>query len=189
VLFHLGQLGDFISFVNSRGGGAGHTYRIGWHGWRNLGCCADSPRALQDKKMAVNLHYISIFRGCNLGKNLREYVSWIGGLAPDQNQKDDTMSNYTPAMVAKLQEAAPLNLEKAKALASEFGNVTHRSVISKAKSLGLEYVAQPKRVAAAKRVGPTKAETLGAIRKALALPEREGDLTKAELESVLESIG
>ena len=139
--------------------------------------------------MAVNLHYISIFRACNLGKNLREYVSWIGGLAPDQNQKEDTMSNYTPAMVAKLQEAAPLNLEKAKALASEFGNVTHRSVISKAKSLGLEYVAQPKRVAAAKRVGPTKAETLGAIRKALALPEREGDLTKAELESVLESIG
>lgn len=96
------------------------------------------------------------------------------------------MSDYTPAMIAKLQAAAPLNLDKAKDLASDFG-LSHRSVISKAKHLGLEYVAQPKRVAS-KRVGPTKADTLGAIRKALALPDREGDLTKAELESVLESI-
>ena len=47
------------------------------------------------------------------------------------------MSNYTPAMIAKLQAAAPLNLAKAKALASDFGNVSYRSVISKAKHLGL----------------------------------------------------
>ena len=96
------------------------------------------------------------------------------------------MSNYTENMIAKISAAQPLDLEKAKALASDFG-LSHRSVISKAKSLGLDYIAQPKRVAS-KRTGPTKAETLGAIRKALALPDREGDLTKAELDSVLESI-
>ena len=54
------------------------------------------------------------------------------------------MSNYTPAMIAKLQAAAPLDLAKAKALASDFGNVSHRSVISKAKHLGLDYLVAPK---------------------------------------------
>jgi len=97
------------------------------------------------------------------------------------------MSNYTEKMVAELRAATPLNLEKAKAFASEFG-LSHRSIISKAKQLGLDYEAQPKR-AASKRVGPTKADLLDGIRKALALPDREGDLTKAELESVFESIG
>ena len=96
------------------------------------------------------------------------------------------MSNYTETMIAKLRASAPLNLDKAKALASDFG-LSHRSVISKAKSLGVAYESQPKRVAS-KNVGPTKADTLAAIRKALALPDREGDLTKAELESVLESL-
>ena len=97
------------------------------------------------------------------------------------------MSNYTAEMVARIKTAAPMNLDKAKALASDFG-LSHRSVISKAKSLGVEYIAQPKRVAS-KRVGPTKADTLQAIRKGLALADREGDLTKAELETVLEHIG
>ena len=98
------------------------------------------------------------------------------------------MSNYTPAMVAAITAAAPLNLAKAKALAEQFGNVTYRSVISKAQSIGVEYVkASPvKRV---KQDVPTKAEYLAAIRKGLALPTREGDLTKAELSAVLESIG
>ena len=97
------------------------------------------------------------------------------------------MSNYTEKMVATLRDSQPLNLAKAKDLAADFG-LSHRSVISKAKSLGLEYVAAPKR-AASKANASTKAETLAAIRKALALPAREGDLTKAELESVFESIG
>ena len=94
------------------------------------------------------------------------------------------MSNYTPAMVAKLQGAAPLNLEIAKDLASEFG-LSHRSVISKAKHLGLEYVkAAPK----AKAVGITKAELTDAIRKAIALPDRSGDLTKDELSAILSNL-
>ena len=99
------------------------------------------------------------------------------------------MSNYTDSMVAAIRNAAPLTLAKAKSLASDFGTVSHRSVISKAKSLGVEYV---KAAPAARSTGPkapTKAEYLFAIRKGLALPAREGDLTKAELCVILESIG
>jgi len=97
------------------------------------------------------------------------------------------MSNYTPEMVARITAAAPLNLAKAKELAADFGNVTYRSVISKAQSIGVEYV----KLSPVKRVKndtPTKAEYLAAIRKALALTTREGDLTKAELSAVLEHI-
>ena len=75
------------------------------------------------------------------------------------------MSNYTPAMIAKLQGAAPLNLEIAKDLASEFG-LSHRSVISKAKHLGLEYVKASPKAKVAK--GITKAELTDAIRQAFA---------------------
>ena len=74
------------------------------------------------------------------------------------------MSNYTPAMIAKIQAASPLDLAKAKALASDFGNVSHRSVISKAKHLGLDYVAVPK---AAKQIRSSKADTVDAIAKAI----------------------
>jgi hypothetical protein len=97
------------------------------------------------------------------------------------------MSNYTPEMVARIRDAAPLNLAKAKELAADFGNVTYRSVISKAQSIGVEYV----KLSPVKRVKddtPTKAEYLAAIRKALALTDRSGDLTKAELSAVLEHI-
>ena len=98
------------------------------------------------------------------------------------------MSNYTSQMVARITAEAPLNLAKAKALAEEFGSVTYRSVISKAQSVGVEYVKLSPVKRAAKADTPTKADYLLAIRKGLALPEREGDLTKAELESVLASI-
>ena len=97
------------------------------------------------------------------------------------------MSNYTPEMVARITAAAPLNLAKAKDLAAEFGNVTYRSVISKAQSIGVEYV-KPSPVKRVKNDTPTKAEYLAAIRKALALTDRQGDLTKAELSAVLEHI-
>ena len=98
------------------------------------------------------------------------------------------MSNYTPEMVARIRDAAPLNLAKAKDLAADFGNVTHRSVISKAQSLGVEYVKVAPVARKAKADTPTKAQYLAAIRKALALTDREGDLTKAELSAVLEHI-
>ena len=98
------------------------------------------------------------------------------------------MSNYTPEMIARITAAAPLNLTKAKALAEEFGSVSYRSVISKAQSIGVEYVKLSPVKRAAKADTPTKAEYLTAIRKALALTDRAGDLTKAELSAVLESI-
>lgn len=115
--------------------------------------------------------------------------SSVGGLAPDLNQKDYAMSNYTETMVAKIKASAPLNLAKAQELSSEFGNVTYRSVISKAKSLGVEYVKAAPAAKKSRDDSPTKAAYLAAIRKGLALPDREGDLTKAELATVLESIG
>ena len=97
------------------------------------------------------------------------------------------MSNYTPAMEQRIREAAPLNLAKAKALAEEFASVTHRSVISKAQSMGVEYVkAAP---AARKMRGPTKADILAEVRRSLALPERDGDFTKGELSVILSNIG
>ena len=81
------------------------------------------------------------------------------------------MSNYTPAMVAKLQAAAPLNLAKAKDLAADFG-LSHRSVISKAKHLGLGYDVAPK---AAKKIRASKADTVNAIAKAIAVDPADLD--------------
>ena len=81
------------------------------------------------------------------------------------------MSNYTPAMIAKLQAAAPLNLAKAKDLASDFG-LSHRSVISKAKHLGLDYIVAPK---AAKKIRSSKADTVDAIAKAIAVDPADLD--------------
>tara|TARA_R100000329_G_scaffold44970_1_gene42082 strand:+ start:1957 stop:2226 length:270 start_codon:yes stop_codon:yes gene_type:complete len=88
-------------------------------------------------------------------------------------------------MIAALEAAAPLTLEIAKDLAADFG-VSHRSVISKAKHLGLEYVKASPKAKAAK--GITKAELTDAIRQAVALPDRSGDLTKAELSVVLSNL-
>ena len=76
------------------------------------------------------------------------------------------MSNYTPAMIAKLQDAAPLDLAKAKDLAADFG-LSHRSVISKAKHLGLGYIVAPK---AAKKIRASKADIVSAIAKGLDMP-------------------
>ena len=102
------------------------------------------------------------------------------------------MSNeYTPPMMAAIRKAEPLTLEKAKQLAQldDFTKAgkSHRSIISKAQSMGLEYIKlTPTRKP--RENTPTKAAYLDSIRKALALPEREGDLTKAELAAILANI-
>jgi len=102
------------------------------------------------------------------------------------------MSDYTPEMVAAITKAAPLTFEKAQEIAASdmFSRAGkgHRSVIAKAKSLGVEYIAKAKPAKKSVDNGPTKAATLSAIRAALALPEREGDLTKAELSAILSNI-
>ena len=51
--------------------------------------------------------------------------------------------NYSAEQEAAIVAAAPLNLEKAKALAESFGK-SWRSVVAKAGSMGVEYVAQEK---------------------------------------------
>lgn len=68
--------------------------------------------------------------------------------------------NYTPEMIAAITAAAPLNLEKAKAVGLAIGR-TYRSVIAKAKSEGLEYVSKP--APAKKAKAETKAEIVGDI--------------------------
>ena len=90
---------------------------------------------------------------------------------------------YTTQMIEKIEASQPLNLEKAKALATDLG-VTYRSIISKAKQMGYEY--QAKAPAMKKQSNePTKADILTNIRSACNLAEREGDLTKSELSEIL----
>ena len=72
------------------------------------------------------------------------------------------MSNYTTAMVSKLNASAPITRSVADDLAAEFG-LPVRSVISKAVLLGLYQKPQAK--ASSSRT--TKAEMVKAIEKAL----------------------
>jgi hypothetical protein len=68
--------------------------------------------------------------------------------------------NYSPEMVSKMVEMAPLNLEKAKILAPKIGRSV-RSIIAKAKREGIEYVSVKP---VAKRVkGLTKADLVKTI--------------------------
>ena len=91
---------------------------------------------------------------------------------------------YTDTQISKLRAAAPLNLEKAKTLAAEMG-VSHRSIISKAKSLGLEYIKLAPAAKKAKADTVTKADLLARIRSKIET-DREGDLVKEELEKICE---
>ncbi len=119
--------------------------------------------------------------------------SWFGNTAEPTTKKVNAMSKYTNPMIDAVRSAAPLDLSKAHALANSDlfakADVGYRSIIAKAKSLGVEYVKAVPAAKAPRDQLPTKAQYLAQIRKSLALPEREGDLTKAELVSVLESIG
>tara|TARA_Y100000389_G_scaffold77068_1_gene73834 strand:- start:195 stop:581 length:387 start_codon:yes stop_codon:yes gene_type:complete len=118
---------------------------------------------------------------------------WFGNTAEPTTKKVNAMSKYTNPMIDAVRSAAPLNLAKAHSLANSDlfakADVGYRSIIAKAKSLGVEYVKAAPAARSAKEQQPTKAHYLAQIRKSLALPEREGDLTKIELVSVLESIG
>ena len=69
-------------------------------------------------------------------------------------------------MVNTMSARAPLNAEICSELASEFGNgITSRSVIAKAKSLGLDYTVKAK--PARKKAAPSKADVVAAIAKAV----------------------
>lgn len=94
---------------------------------------------------------------------------------------------YTTKMIEQIENAQPLNLAKAQALATDLG-VTYRSIISKAKQMGFEYVAKAPAMKKEKSNEPTKADILTNIRSACNLAEREGDLTKAELSEILKKL-
>lgn len=126
--------------------------------------------------LALKLKIIKIL---NMGRGI--------GSRPE-NQKELLMSNYTSSMVSELTAIGAFDYASAQAFAEKH-NLSARSVISKVKSLGLEYAAKPKAARKAKSDEPTKAAVLAGIRSALALPEREGDLTKAELSAILANLG
>ena len=71
--------------------------------------------------------------------------------------------NYTAEQIAVLENAQPLNQAKAMEIAEQLGK-TSRSVIAKAKSLGLDYEVK---VRATKRVASSKADLVRAIAKGL----------------------
>jgi len=84
---------------------------------------------------------------------------------------------YTPEKIAEMKAASPLNLEKAKELASKFGG-SHQSVIVKARILGIDYESKSKE---SKKVKSTKKELTARLRTRAGLPDRAGDLTVADL--------
>lgn len=69
-------------------------------------------------------------------------------------------SNYTPAMIEVIKGYAPVNYEKAKIIGGLIGR-SAKSVVSKCKSEGIEYVSKP--APAKKPTTLTKAETVALI--------------------------
>ena len=79
--------------------------------------------------------------------------------------------NYTPEMVATLKENAPIDFDKAQALAVELGK-NPRSIIAKCKREGIEYISKP--APAKKKSAPSKADLVSAICKGLDLDACDG---------------
>lgn len=83
-------------------------------------------------------------------------------------EKTMTATNYTPEMIAAMTAQAPLDHGKAKALASTpmFATRSVKSIIAKAKSSGIEYIAaaKPARSTAKKM---TKADLVRSIAESL----------------------
>jgi hypothetical protein len=79
-----------------------------------------------------------------------------------RKEKNMATKNYSETQVQAIVDAAPLDFEKAQALAIQLDK-SHRSVISKAKSLGVEYVGKT----AAKKRGIGKPDLVLAIAKSM----------------------
>lgn len=94
--------------------------------------------------------------------------------------------NYSAEQEAAIVAAAPLNLEKAKALADEFGK-SWRSVVAKAVNLGLEYQAKEKPAKRPAKV--TKAELVSAIENATGTDSPLRGLEKATMQSLVTLLG
>ena len=98
-----------------------------------------------------------------------------------------TTPNYTPEMVDTLRASAPLDFDKAQALAKTLDRNV-RSVIAKAKREGIEYISKP--APAKKKAAPSKADMVAAICDALDMTDCVGleKSTAAALNKLLQHI-
>ena len=104
------------------------------------------------------------------------------------------MSDYTDNMVAAIRNASPLTFEMAQQLANtdafQRANKTHRSIIAKAKSLGIDYIPKAKPLKKAK--GLTKSDLVNQIAVALGADSADFDgldkATMSALNGLLERI-
>lgn len=98
-----------------------------------------------------------------------------------------TTPNYTPEMVDTLRASAPLDFDKAQALAKTLDRNV-RSVIAKAKREGIEYISKP--APAKKKAAPSKADMVAAICDALDMTDCVGleKSTGSALNKLLQNI-
>jgi hypothetical protein len=98
-----------------------------------------------------------------------------------------TNVNYTPEMIAVLTAAAPINHEKAQALAVQLDRGV-RSIIAKCKREGIEYISKP--APAKKKAAPSKADLVAAICAAVDTDSLDGleKATGSALNKLLSSL-
>ena len=98
-----------------------------------------------------------------------------------------TKPNYSPEMVQILQDAQPIDFEKAQALAKQLDRNV-RSIIAKVKQEELDYVSKP--APAKKKAAPTKLDMVAAICKAVNIDSCDGleKATGMALAKLLENI-
>jgi hypothetical protein len=99
-----------------------------------------------------------------------------------------TTPKYTPEMVATLHQNAPLTFETATKLANQLGKNV-RSIISKARSEGIEYISKVP-VTATKVKAPSKAQLVEAIQKSTGSDNLDGlqGATVRALTNLLQSL-
>jgi predicted RNase H-related nuclease YkuK (DUF458 family) len=96
-----------------------------------------------------------------------DYVNQVGHVASPKSERK-VMSLYTESMVSELMARASWSYDDAVAFAEKHSSVSVRSVISKIKSLKLDYTAKPK-AATAKTDKVRKSEIVGEIALALGI--------------------
>ena len=97
------------------------------------------------------------------------------------------MSNYTPKMLDAMNALAPLDNDAVKDLADNnglFSGVNANSIRSKAVALGIYKAASGNIAKSKSATGMTKQSMVDAIRASLDLPDRAGDLVKADIDAI-----
>ena len=97
------------------------------------------------------------------------------------------MSNYTPKMLDAMNAMAPLDNDAVKDLANSnslFSGVNANSIRSKAVALGIYQAASGNIAKGRSATGMTKQAMVDAIRASLDLPDRAGDLVKADIDAI-----